>query len=175
MDALVDRAVQGDKAAFGEIYRHMFGPVAKYLYYRLGEESEAEAMANEVFTSAYRSLPRYKGGYFPGFVFRIAKNASIGALRKRRPNHVDLDSASQLPSTIPGPHEMAERAAAHRLLYEALSQLKAEQRDVVVMKHLLGMSNTEVSRALGKSENAVNAQNNRAMKSLKRLLDEVGL
>ena len=175
MDALVGRAVQGDRDAFGEIYLHLFDPVARYLYYRLGEEAEAEDVANDVFVSAYRSLPTYKGGYFPGWIFRMARNASIGSLRKRRFASMDLAQVDSIASSDPSPDELAERSANHRRLYRALSRLKEEQREVVVMKYLLGMTNAEVSQSLGKTENAVNAQQNRALRSLKKHLEDEGL
>lgn len=175
MDELVERAVEGGKDAFGEIYRHLFGPVARYLYYRLGEEGEAQDMANDVFVSAYRSLPSYRGGYFPGWVFQIARNAATGSLRKRRFRAVGLEHAESIASSDPSPHDVAEQSASHRKLYQALSRLKEEHREVVVMKYLLGMRNAEVSLSLGKTENAVNAQQNRALRSLKKHLEDEGL
>ncbi|MEO7804975.1 MAG: sigma-70 family RNA polymerase sigma factor [Actinomycetota bacterium] len=176
MDELVSRASEGSRDAFAEIYRHLFEPVAKYIYYRIGERTEAEAMANEVFLTTWESMPNYRGGYFPGWVFRIARNQSVGYVRKlSKMRTVELGAVEDRAALGPTVEEQAETRIHHQKLFIAMKKLKEEQREIVIMKFILGMTNPEVAQYLNKTENAVNAQQHRALKSLKRHMEAEGL
>ncbi|GAC1366474.1 MAG: hypothetical protein NVSMB32_10820 [Actinomycetota bacterium] len=176
MEEQVSRAVAGDRTSFTEIYRRLYPDVAKYLYYRLGSTLQAEDIASEVFLAAWRQLSAYRGGYFPGWVFGIARNLAIGEIRKAsRRRTVALDSDRDLPVQEPDPVDQDETWATHEWLHRALAQLEDQQREIVVCKFLLGMDNAQVAARLGKTENAVNAQQHRALASLRRIMRKEGI
>jgi RNA polymerase sigma-70 factor (ECF subfamily) len=177
MEDQVSRAVAGDRSSFTEIYRRLHPDVARYLYYRFGSTVQAEDVASEVFLAAWRQLPAYRGGYFPGWVFGIARNLAIGEIRKAsRRRNVELDVADREIVSEAAPAEDQDEAwASHERLHRALAHLKDQQREIVVCKFLLGMSNAEVAARLGKSENAVNAQQHRALASLRRVMQKEGI
>jgi RNA polymerase sigma-70 factor (ECF subfamily) len=176
MEDQVSRAVAGDRVSFTEIYRRLYPDVAKYLYYRLGSKAQAEDVASEVFLAVWRQLPTYRGGYFPGWVFGIARNQAVGEIRKAtRSRTVDLDVARDTPSQDRQPEEHVEQRENHERLHRALSQLNDQHREIVACKYLLGMSNAEVASLLGKTENAINAQQHRALGSLRRRMEKEGI
>jgi len=128
-------------------------------------------VASEVFLASWRQLSSYEGNYFPGWVFGIARNRAIGEIRRlARARTTGLDNAAEVASQAPGPPEQLERQAGQEQLYAALGHLKETPREIVVLKFLLGMSNAEVASLMGKTQNAVNAQQHRALRSLQRIM-----
>ena len=176
LDATLERAKAGDREAFEEIYKAMYSPLAKFIYYKIGEPGMVEDVVNETFLVAWRSLPEFRGGHFPGWLYRIARNLAVGEIRKktRRPT-APLEEAESILDTSRGPEESAEASRQRAVLRNALAKLNEDQREIVVLKYLLGWTNAEVADALGKSENAVNAQQHRALRSLERHLSKEGL
>ena len=175
LERLILRAQRGDKEAFGEIYRHMYPAVGKFIYYKIGDRSVVEDLSNDVFLAAWRSLPNFRGGPFEGWLFRIARNLTVGEIRRRSKNRpIGIEGAEDLPAADDEPDIAAEKLDRARDLYQALDKLKEEQKEVVILKFLLGMSNSEAAAALGKSENAINAQQHRALRSLERVLRKQG-
>lgn len=176
MERHLARARRGDRGAFTEIYRAAYPGIARYLYYKVGNGGIASDLADEVFVVAWESLPSFRDGHFPGFLFRVARNLAVGQIRKEsRARTVCIDLAAELPSRSAGPEESAERLLAYEGLYRCLARLSERHREVIVLKYLVGMSNDEVATLLGVSPNAVNARRHRALKSLGRILEGEGL
>lgn len=177
MDELVRRAQEGNEQAFTEVYKVLYPRVAKYLWFKVRSRPLAEELANETFLSAYRGLSKFKHGYFPGWIFTIARNTAAGHLRKKALSTVPIEEgniSAQL-GVQQGPEEEVEASIRKENILNCVRQLRGEQREVVIMKYLTGMSNADVAAALGKSENAVNAQQHRALKSLQKLLIAKGV
>lgn len=176
LESGVARAKEGDQQAFAEVYEVMYPAVARFLYYRLGDRSAAEETAGDVFLAAWRQLGSYRGDHFPAWIFRIARNLAIGRFRKdSRARMVPIEQVSDLPSTGPSPHQSAELSDTSERVRSALTRLADDQRDIIVMKFLLGLDNETVGRAMRKSANAVNAQQHRALRSLREMLTKEGL
>src|SRR5688500_3307875 len=82
---LVRRAQNGDSAGFGTLYERYFDKVYGYLAFKLGNPTEAEDVAEQVFLKALESLGGYKwtGVPFQAWIFRIAHNMMVDTLRRR--------------------------------------------------------------------------------------------
>src|SRR5919197_3001157 len=80
--ALVARAQDGDRDAFGELYRTHLAAVARLVRFRLGREDEDAV--SEVFLRAWRGLPSYRdtGVPFVGWLYGIARHVAIDVLRR---------------------------------------------------------------------------------------------
>ena len=160
---LVQRAKRGDRDAFGELYRSFHGPIFRMVRYRLFGDGAEDAVA-ETFTRAWSALPGYRdtGAPFVTWLYGIARHVVMDELSRRK----RVEPRGELPEAI------AEWAQDDRLaLAEALSKLPREQRQVIELKFLLGLTNDEVAAALGKSPGAVNAQQWRALRALRGLLE----
>jgi RNA polymerase sigma-70 factor (ECF subfamily) len=166
--SLVAAAKGGDAAAFGELYERYRDPIYRYCLARTGSAADAEDLTADVFVKALRSLDRYedRGAPFVAFLYRIARNAAIDRARVRK----EPLSMDQLPSEVGSGHDV-ERAAIsgteRTTLLAALARLKANDRDVIVLRFLEGYSGVEVAQMLGKSEGAVRILQHRAMERLR--------
>src|SRR5688500_8641267 len=168
---LVRLAQQGDAASFGGLYERHFDRVYSYLAFKLGSPSEAEDVAEQVFLKALESLGSYKwtGLPFQAWLFRIAHNLLVDALRRRsrRPT-APLEHAATLsderrdvdPETV-----LAEKLTREGLR-SAVDRLTELQKRVIALKFAAGLPNAEVARLMGKTEGAVKALQHAALVAL---------
>ena len=133
-------------------------------------ETAAEA-TGQVFLKAFTALPTYRPtrrGSFRSWLFAIAHNACIDALRRHRP-HAALDAAGDIAGADPGPEDRALAADERRSVAALLARLTPDQRRVVELR-LAGLTGQEVADALGLSLSAVKAAQLRAYARLRRIL-----
>ncbi|MGI8423665.1 MAG: sigma-70 family RNA polymerase sigma factor [Chloroflexota bacterium] len=172
---LVRLAQKGDAASFGALYERYFDKVYSYLAFKLGNPTDAEDVAEQVFLKALESLGGYKwtGVPFQAWLFRIAHNMMVDALRRRsrRPSE-PLERASELSDErrAADPEAMLAEKLSREGLLVAVEGLTELQRQVISLKFAGGLSNAEVARLMGKSEGAVKALQHAALASLQRLL-----
>ncbi len=160
---LVERAKDGDKDAYGQIFRLHRGAILRFARLHLG--AEADDVVSEVFTRAWITLDRYEytGLPFVAWLYGIAR-------------HVVADELSRQSRTQPQadvPESLWRWAEDDRLaLFEAIGKLPTEQRRVIEMKFFMGMRNPEVADVLNTTTNAVNARQWRALAALRDELEK---
>jgi RNA polymerase sigma-70 factor, ECF subfamily len=159
---LVERARDGDKDAFGLLYRRCHARVYGLARFYLGDGAE-DAVA-ETFARAWAALPRYKPGRTPfiSWLYGIGRHVVVDELRRRK----RTEPRDSMPDAG---HE--HNSDDNLVLAAAIAELPHQQQQVIEMKYLLGMTNPEVSAALGKKIGAVNAQQWRALQALKKILE----
>jgi RNA polymerase sigma-70 factor, ECF subfamily len=160
---LVRTAKEGDRDAFGQLYRLHHASIVRLVRFRLGVDHE-DAVA-EVFARAWAGLPRYRdtGAPFAAWLYGIARHVVADEISRR----IRSQPVSAVPEISVEPrHE--ERLA----LSEALSRLPDEQRQVIELKYLIGLKNPEVAEVFGISPGAVNAKQWRALRTLRELLED---
>ena len=177
LDDLVRGARGGNADAFAGLFEHFHGPVFRYLLARLGNRSEAEDMASEVFVEAARRVRDFDGGgaAFAGWLFTIARHDLLdrGRAQKRRvvePVPDPPETASE-PDLADG---VLDRLEADRVR-EAMEQLTPDQREIVLLKFAAGLSNEEAAAATGKPLGAVKSLQHRGLAALRRVLEAEGL
>lgn len=171
LEDLVAQAQQGNVQAFAQVYEQLFDRVLRYMLLRVGDQSEAEDLTQEVFVRIWEALPRYrpKGIPFLAWVFRIAHNLVVDRYRRIRGTEpVPLETAFGLAGTS-DPAEGALASLDAQRLQAALAQLTELQRQVLLLRFGAGMSIQETARVLKKSEGAVKALQHAAVESLRRL------
>lgn len=170
---VIDRARNGDRAAFGELYDLHASSVYRYLLYRVRQPSDAEDLTSEVFTRAFANIHRYRwqGKSFLAWLYTIARNAVTDRRRRERPT-VDLEDAFSLAEDGPTAHERAVHGEAVEALRDAVKYLTIEQQEVLVLRFVENLSSREVAQMLGKNEGAVRALQFRALCRLRKLLEE---
>jgi RNA polymerase sigma-70 factor (ECF subfamily) len=160
---LVERAKEGDTEAFGELYRRYHPPLFRLARASLGEGAE-DAVA-ETFMRAWRALPGYRdtGAPFVAWLYGVARHVIADEFRRR----ARVEPRADLPD------RRVEWAVEDKLtLAAAIRRLPDEQRQVVELKFLMGATNAEVAATLGKSVDAVNAKQWRALAALRKTLEE---
>jgi RNA polymerase sigma-70 factor (ECF subfamily) len=72
---LVDRAIEGDEEAFGNLYTLHIDAIYRYVYYRIGNVEDAEDLTEQIFLNAWEALPGYKqqGKPFTSWLYRICR------------------------------------------------------------------------------------------------------
>lgn len=173
LDDLVRGARSGDADAFAGLFEHFHGPVFRYLLARLGNRSEAEDMASEVFVEAARRVRDFDGGgaAFAGWLFTIARHDLFDRARSRARRVVEPVPDPPDLETVDDPAQgVVDRLEAMRVR-EALEQLTEDQREVVLLKFAAGLSNEEAAVATGKPIGAVKSLQHRGLAALRRVLE----
>lgn len=165
---LIERSRGGDTEAFRGLYESFAPRIYTYAYYRLGDAESARDAVQDVLVAVWERLPAFEErhpGSFPAWVFRIARNTTVDALRRGRAlRSVPLDSL------VEGGVEFEGTTVDQRLVVQLLAGLPALQREVVVLRFLVGMSLAEVAAALGKRVGAIEQLQLRAVRRLRREL-----
>jgi RNA polymerase sigma-70 factor (ECF subfamily) len=153
---LVDEAIAGDRDAFGALVsRHQRGLV-NYIYRLVGSRDLAMDLAQETFLKVFVSLdsfdPRYR---FTTWLYRIASNAAIDHLRRKQPRTLSLsqptgdDDAQAAPAIAghdPNPDDMLRLRELEVRLDEAIADLPAAYRQLIVLRHRQHCRYDEIAR-----------------------------
>lgn len=159
--AVLSRIAGGDEKAFEELYNANARKVYAYLRSRNIDEQTAADILQETFVAAWRSAGRYKGGAKPlTWLIAIARHKLADEMRARVRTR-----ASPLNETVGGHDPIAE--AGERLnLRQAVQALAEEQRELLHLVFVLGMSYAEAAEVLEVPEGTVKSR----MFTLKRQL-----
>jgi RNA polymerase sigma-70 factor (ECF subfamily) len=161
--AAVARAKDGDADALRYLYLRYADNVYGYVCSIVRDEYEAEDVTQHIFAKLMTSLARYEPRVVPfsAWILRVAHNAAIDHVRTRRPVPVEEVRPADAPDDGDGGRE---RFADLRL---ALAALPAEQRDVIVLRFLVGLTPGEVAERMGRSEDAVHGLQHRGRRRLR--------
>ena len=161
---LVARSQDGDLAAFNRIVERYQGLVYNVAARITGNRTSAEDVAQETFTSAYRSIRRFRGGSLRAWLTRIASNLSIDAIRssRRRPEesldeHL-LNPAFQPVSAVESPEQRALSNELAGEIQRAIMAVPEEQRALLVLIDVEGLSYEEAAEAVGASVGTVKSR-----------------
>ena len=175
--SLVRAAVGGDTAAFAALYDRHLDRVYRHLYYRVGNQADAEDLTQQVFLQAWRTVGSYRqtGAPFVAWLLTIAHNLVVS--RYRRTSRAGgeaqpLEDARLVASEGAGEDPEAEALASddRASVRRAILRLKEEQQHVVLLRFVEGFTSAEVAAVLGKSEGNVRVIQHRALTLLRQLL-----
>lgn len=171
---LIVSAKRGEKNAFGKLYNLYFTPVYRYVYIRVKDKSEVEALTQDIFIKVYESLESFEvRNVSPlAFFFTVARNTIIDYWRKNR-HQVSFgkeDILMQIPDIRENPEESFSKKEKVAFLYKALNKLTHEQREALLLKYFNYSPNKDIARFMGKSEEAVRQLQSRGVKSLRQIL-----
>jgi RNA polymerase sigma-70 factor (ECF subfamily) len=147
-------------------------------YLRTRSVSDPDGVANDVFVRAFRSIHTFRGDAprFRSWLFTIAHNAAIddARRRRRRPTEAPLDEVAEpVGGDVEADVSAALAAESTRAL---LDQLTPDQRDVIALRVVAGLSVEQTAAALDKSYEAVKALQRRGLAALRRaLFDQQGV
>ncbi|MBM6680763.1 RNA polymerase sigma factor [Pseudoflavonifractor capillosus] len=181
---LVSRARAGDTAAFEQLMLDSQDRVYTLCLRMTGDREDALDLAQETFFNAWRGLGSFQGNSsFSTWVYRLASNACIDFLRKRKrrqqgesPHSLD-DEEAPLPEPADprgSPEEELERRELRRAVERGLQALPDHHRQVLVMRELSGMSYQEIGAVLDLDLGTVKSRIARARLALKKFLVQEG-
>lgn len=167
---LVRRAQQHDQEAFAQLYEGHFDKIYRYVTFKIGNETEAEDMTQQVFLNALQSISsfKWKGIPFSAWLFRIAHNQVVDYFRKKKQATVPLDES--LASNDDNPQSVVEQKLDIEQLILATKQLTGAQREVISLRFAGELPIAQVAKAMGKSQGAVKALQHSAIVALRKTL-----
>ncbi|WP_460365313.1 sigma-70 family RNA polymerase sigma factor [Actinocorallia lasiicapitis] len=172
---LATLAVQGDTGATEVLIGQVRPMVVRYCRARLGRVSgqyhAADDVAQEVCIAVLSALPRYRdmGRPFASFVFGIAAHKIADALRSAIRTAVPTEDLPDGPDERPGPEETAIRYLEAEQARDLLDRLPEQQRELVLLRVVAGLSAEETGNVLGMTAGAVRVAQHRALARLRAM------
>src|SRR4051794_38637659 len=167
--AAICRAQAGNTQALNFLYLRYADEVLRFVKSLVRDHHEAEDITQNVFIKLMSVIEKYEPRDVPfsAWVRKVARNVALDHLRTRRVALVEdvwvaEDDRRQVSR---------ER---NRDLCEALDRLTEEQREVLVLRHIIGLTPPEIAKLLGKKENAIHGLHHRGRLSLQAALTELG-
>jgi RNA polymerase sigma-70 factor, ECF subfamily len=166
----VTRAKQGDRSAIRFLYLRYSGNVYGYARSIVRNDHDAEDVVQQVFTRMLTAIQSYEQRSVPfsAWLLRIAHNTAIDHIRRRAPMCEDPELM------LADEPEQVESDHLRSVLRDALAQLPEVQREIVVLRHVAGLSPREIAERLGRSEDSVHGLHHRGRRTLQAALAQAG-
>lgn len=155
-EEMIASILEGEVHLFEELVGRYQSRLVNYLYRMLRNEEDAHDLAQEVFFKVYGALDRFDPRYrFSTWLFRVAQNAAIDRIRKRRLKLVSLHRPAdgeneggdwELPGNDPTPYQEARNIERGAAIQQAIHELPLEYRELIALRHYSELSYDEIAR-----------------------------
>lgn len=169
---------RGDKAAYGALVRKYQDRLFTALVHVCGGREEAEDAAQDAFVQAFLKLASFEGqSSFYTWLYRIAFNTAISRRRRQRPD-VSVDRSREIAGHEPtdgreGVEEQLLRQERAAMVQQALGQLNAEHRAILVLREMEGCDYDAIAEILDLPIGTVRSRLHRARQQLKERLTAI--
>ena len=166
----VTRAKAGDPEGIHYLYVRYAADVLRYVASFVRDHHEAEDITQNVFAKLITAIGKYEQREVPfdAWILRVARNAALDHLRARRAIPTE---EVRLAETDPA----TDRLDRGRALRQALEDLPPDQREVLVLRHIVGLTPVEIAETLDKTESSVHGLHHRGRRALRANLTELGV
>ncbi len=186
---LIRRLQERDERAFEEVIRLYQNKVFNLVYRMIGNQEEAEDLAQEVFVTVFKSVDSFRGeAKFSTWLYRIAANHCKNRMkylgRRSYKQTGELDEAaereaqnaqpSSLRPQVDGPDAVLEGLQLERLVQEGIASLEEEHRELIVLRDVEDLSYEEIAEITGVELGTVKSRLHRARLQLKELMAKGG-
>jgi RNA polymerase sigma-70 factor, ECF subfamily len=179
---LVGAAVDGDLGAVEGVLRWIRPLVVRYCRARVGGQEKTLASADdivqEVCFAVLRALPRYRdqGRPFLAFVYSIAAHKVADAHRSAARNRAEpVPEIPDTPELADGPEQRVMQSESAGRMTKLLDTLSDKQREILVLRVVMGLSTEETAKAVGSTPGAVRVAQTRALNRLRKVLAPQGM
>ena len=165
----VARAKEGDREAVRFLYLQYADNVYGYVRSIVRDEYEAEDVTQHVFAKLITVIAKYeeRDVSFSAWILRVARNVAVEHMRRRRA--IPCEEVRELFR-----EEDDDLTRTRALsLRDALAALPDEQREVIVLRHVVGLSPGEIAGRLGRTEPSVHGLHHRGRGTLRTALSEM--
>jgi len=177
---LIQRAQSGaDSNAFDGLYLLYANRVFRYLMARVDDENLAEDITSQVFIrllekiGMYRIAPKDNVAIFSAWLYRMTYNKMVDVLRKKkRKRALNIDRIEALPSKQNLVAQVEDRFDFDMLM-QKLKLLNEQQRQVILLRFIEGMSIAETAKIMQKSEGAIKALQHRSLENLRQFFGDL--
>lgn len=185
-EELVVRCNRGDREAFNELVLKYQKKVFNVAYRFVGDQEEANDLAQEIFTAAYQNLKKFRGdSKFSTWLFQIATNRGKNRFKylKRRGFFVNKSSQNQdedgesyqkvIPDHTTNPENILSSRQIQKVVQEAIEELEPDHKEIVILRDIEGFSYEEIARMLDLPEGTTKSRLHRARMVIKEKLKKV--
>ena len=172
---MVQRAIGHDAEAFGRLYDMHVDRVYRHIYYRVGNEADAEDLTQQVFLKAWQAIGRYKkvASPFVAWLMTISHNLVVDFYRTRK-DRAYLEVEILADDSAPSPDRAAEASFEQQRLRRTILQLGGDEQQVVMLRFIEGFEFAEIASLLKKREGNIRVILHRALVKLRNILDKEG-
>lgn len=178
---LLERSKAGDIAAFEKLIEVYQKKIFNLAYRMVGNHDDAADLAQEALIRIFKSIANFKEqSSFSTWVYRITTNVCLDEIRKKKNRRVlsldeeihveDGEMQRQIMSDDPLPDEVVEREELRSIVNGAIGSLPEEQRLVISLRDIQGLSYDEIAEVLDCPTGTVKSRINRARQALKNVL-----
>jgi RNA polymerase sigma factor (sigma-70 family) len=170
---LVQRAIWHDAEAFGRLYDMHVDRVYRHIYYRVGNEQDAEDLTQQVFLKAWQAIDRYKktASPFIAWLMTVSHNLVVDFYRTRKDNaYLEAEVLADGPAS--SPEGAAEASLEQQRLRRAILQLGSDEQQVIILRFIEGFEFAEIASVLKKKEGNVRVILHRALVKLRNILEK---
>jgi RNA polymerase sigma-70 factor, ECF subfamily len=166
----VSRAKAGDQEALRFLYVRYADNVYGYVRSIVRDDYEAEDVTQHVFAKLITALPKYEAREVPfaAWILRVARNVALDHVRRRRA--IPCEEVRELDARRDDQSDAQETSLTLR---EALDDLPEDQREVIVLRHLVGLSPGEIADRLGRTEPSIHGLHHRGRGALRSALRDM--
>jgi RNA polymerase sigma-70 factor, ECF subfamily len=168
LGSAIARAKQGDTSALHFLYIRYADDVYGFVNSIVRDHHEAEDITQNLFAKLMRIIGKYEQREVPfsAWILRVARNAALDHMRARR----------QIPfEEVRTSDEGHEQIGFERFqsLRTALDRLPDDQREVLILRHIAGLTPPEIAEVLGKTESSIHGLHHRGRGALQAALREL--
>lgn len=166
-----------DAVAFGNLYERYVDRIYSYIYYRTGNQQDAEDLTARTFFKALDHIQRYdnRGVPFSAWLYRIAHNLVANWHRDRGRHHeLALEDQAHLPQGPGNPEHLAEASEAREALLSAIRRLPSDRQQLILLKFSDSLPNAQIGTIMGRSEGAIKSLYHRTLLALREDLQSNG-
>lgn len=173
---LVRAAQAGDESAVEVLYRDHYNTIYRYVLLRVGNREEAEDITSRVFLGMVRGLARFrwKDKPFVAWLYGIAQKQVAYHFRSASGREADVNPGAveeAIADTV-GPDASAAQREERLRLVGAMRMLPESQREVLLLRYVLGFPIADTAAAVGRSEGAVKQVQQRGLATLREVMSE---
>ena len=155
-----------------QIYDEYFSKIYRYFGYRVNNVWDVEDLTTTVFIKVYAKLEQYDRRHpFGAWIFRIAHNALIDYLRKKRECPMEEEMFRLIKSTDALPEESCLAKELSAGLWKHVDRLTMDQKNVIALRYLGELRMSEIAEILGKTESSVKILHFRGIKKLQQMMN----
>ena len=172
---LVQRAIGHDAEAFGRLYDMHVDRVYRHIYYRVGNEADAEDLTQQVFLKVWQAIDGYKktASPFIAWLMTISHNLVVDFYRTRK-DRAYLEAEVLADGPASSPERATEASFEQQRLRKAILQLGGDEQRVVILRFMEGFEFGEIASLLRKKEGNIRVILHRALVKLRNILEKEG-
>ena len=190
-EKLISNYLKGDHKSLEVLIQLYLKPIYNFVYQYFRNFDETEDVTQEVFVKMWRNINKFnpkksyfakirneQGKSFRAWIFSIAKNTAIDALRKKRSipfSHFENEDGKnilieKLEDPAPLPNKIFEQANLSKIVNSAIEKLSPKYRTVLLLRYNDHFNFREIAESLGESSNTIRSRHRRALAYLNKIL-----